>query len=283
MTTFVFPGQGSQKKGMGDTLFDEFKDYTELADSILGYSIKELCLMDKDNQLGETQYTQPALYMVTVLKYLKRMEHCKRKPDFLAGHSLGEYNALFAAGVFNFETGLRLVKKRGELMSRASGGGMAAVIGLTGEKVQSVLQENGLSNITIANYNTPSQTVVAGPRADINNAMSFFVKAGSRLYMPLNVSGAFHSPYMSGAQEEFAKFLEGITFAPPEIPVVSNVTARPYEQDEVKTNLVKQFTHCVQWTGTIDYLLKQGEREFEEIGPGKVLTKSIQGIQKEIV
>src|SRR6516162_2607290 len=131
MTAFLFPGQGSQRKGMGSTLFEEFQEVTARADEILGYSIKELCLHDPHQQLGQTQFTQPALYVVNALSYLKKMKDGSKVPTYLAGHSLGEYNALFAAGVFDFETGLRLVKKRGELMSQATGGGMAAVIGFT--------------------------------------------------------------------------------------------------------------------------------------------------------
>src|SRR5437762_401122 len=174
MTVFLFPGQGSQRKGMGNTLFDEFKEAIASADEILGYSIKELCLHDPHQQLGKTQFTQPALYVVNALSYLKKMKETGQAPDYVAGHSLGEYSALFAAGAFDFETGLRLVKKRGELMSQAIGGGMAAVIGFTLEQVDQVLKECGLTGIDIANYNTPTQIVIAGLKADIVSAKPFF-------------------------------------------------------------------------------------------------------------
>ncbi|MBF0103655.1 MAG: acyltransferase domain-containing protein, partial [Desulfobacterales bacterium] len=135
MLTFVFPGQGSQKTGMGESLFDEYKELTAQADEILGYSIKQLCLENLENNLQKTQFTQPALYVVNALSYLKKLDEVGKKPDFVAGHSLGEYNALLAANAFDFETGLKLVQKRGELMSKAIGGGMAAVIGFNRDQI----------------------------------------------------------------------------------------------------------------------------------------------------
>src|ERR1700722_298171 len=133
MTTYMFPGQGSQVRGMGSTLFTEFQDYVQKADHILGYSIEKLCLEDPDNLLNKTEYTQPALFTVSALSYIKKLKETNTAPQYVIGHSLGEYNALFAAEVFDFETGLKLVQKRGALMSKASGGGMAAIVGLTGE------------------------------------------------------------------------------------------------------------------------------------------------------
>lgn len=280
MTTFVFPGQGSQQKGMGETLFDEFKDLTEIADAVLGYSIKTLCLEDPDRQLGKTQYTQPALFTVNALSYLKRIKERERIPDYVAGHSLGEYNALFAAGAFDFETGLKLVKKRGKLMSTAAGGGMAAVIGLDEKKIDQILRDNNLTTIGIANYNSPSQIVISGPRADIVGAGACFEKTGAK-YIPLNVSGAFHSRHMQSAKEAFEEFLKTFKFREPTIPVISNTQARPYKHDEVKRTLAEQIINPVKWTESIRYLMGLGEMTFEEIGPGMVLTKLIQNIQKE--
>ena len=150
MKAYVFPGQGSQEKGMGAKLFDEFADLTKSADSILGYSIKDLCLYDKDNKLQSTEYTQPAIYIVSVMDYLKSRKEGIAAPNYVAGHSIGEYAALYAAGVFDFETGLKLVKKRGELMAKANGGGMAAIIGLTKEQVLEVLEKNDLNRIDVA-------------------------------------------------------------------------------------------------------------------------------------
>jgi trans-AT polyketide synthase/acyltransferase/oxidoreductase domain-containing protein len=188
MLAYVFPGQGSQQKGMGGELFDEFKELTSKADEILGYSIKELCLEDPQGNLGQTQYTQPALYVVNALTYYKKIKDTGIKPDYVAGHSLAEYNALLAAEVFDFETGLKIVKKRGELMSKASGGGMAAVIGMSEEKIREVLKENGLESIDMANYNTPSQIAISGPKDDIIRAQPFFEAAGVRSYIVLRLA-----------------------------------------------------------------------------------------------
>jgi trans-AT polyketide synthase/acyltransferase/oxidoreductase domain-containing protein len=281
MTTFVFPGQGSQKKGMGGGLFDDFGELTAKADAILGYSVRELCLRDPGKQLDKTQYTQVAMYVVNALMYLRRIEQTGQKPDYVAGHSLGEYDALFAAGAFDFETGLQLVKRRGELMGQASGGAMAAVVGLSREQIEETLQKNGLTSISIANLNTLSQTVIAGNRADIDQAGSTFEAAGAQAYIPLNVSGAFHTPGMSAARAEFERSVNGLGFSEPTIPVMSNVHARPYREAEVKRNLVEQITSPVRWRESILYLMRQGEMEFEEIGPGTVLTRLIAQIQTE--
>src|SRR5258708_4248747 len=165
MIAFVFPGQGSQKRGMGQGLFDEVREYVTVeqhVDSILGYSMRKLCLEDPDNRLKETQFTQPSLYVVNALHYYKAVSQGTR-PAYLAGHSLGEYNALLAAGVFDFLTGLRLVKKRGELMSQARNGAMGAVIGLGVTMIAKVIREQGLTSLDIANFNSPLQTAVSGP------------------------------------------------------------------------------------------------------------------------
>ncbi|WPS89975.1 ACP S-malonyltransferase [Brevibacillus halotolerans] len=281
MTTFLFPGQGSQHKGMGEALFDEFAELTAKADEILGYSIKELCLEDPNKQLGSTDYTQPALYTVNALSYLKRVKETGQKPDFVAGHSLGEYNALFAAGAFDFETGLRIVKKRGELMAKATGGGMAAVMGLREEQINAVLQQNGLTSIDIANYNSPSQIVLSGRKEEIVQAQPVFEAAGAVMYIILNVSGAFHSRYMEQAKQEFGHFLEQFSFGALSIPVISNVTARPYKQCDIKQNVMKQITSSVKWTETIRYVMGKGEMEFEEIGPKDVLKKLLNTIRRD--
>jgi trans-AT polyketide synthase/acyltransferase/oxidoreductase domain-containing protein len=280
MITYVFPGQGSQFRGMGGTLFDEFPEFTSEADEILGYSIKELCLKDPRRQMSYTQYTQPALYTVNVLSYLKKVKETGRKPDYVAGHSLGEYSALFAAGVLDFKTGLKLVKKRGELMGPATGGGMAAVLGLKEKRVEEILRENGLDTIEIANYNTPTQIVVSGLKGDVERASSLF-EMEDVMYIPLNVSGAFHSRYMEDAKEKFEVYLKQFTFSEITIPVISNVFARPYREGEVQNNLAVQMTHSVKWTESIRYLMGLGEMEFIEIGPGDVLTKLVQKIREQ--
>ncbi|HEY6872556.1 MAG TPA: ACP S-malonyltransferase [Geobacteraceae bacterium] len=279
-TAYLFPGQGSQQKGMGRDLFDEFPEITSKADEILGYPIKTLCLEDSEKQLGLTQFTQPALYTVNALAYMKKVKETGLKPDYVAGHSLGEYNALFAAGAFDFTTGLRLVKKRGELMSMAVGGGMAAVIGLSMENIEEILQRNCVDTIDVANINSPSQTVLAGRKNEIERIAVFFEMPGV-MYIPLSVSGAFHSRYMEASQKEFASFINQFAFSTLTTPVISNVHARPHRQAEIKKYLVEQITHPVKWTETIRYLMGKGEVEFEEIGPGNVLTRLVQTIRKE--
>ncbi len=281
MITWVFPGQGSQDKGMGATLFDEFADLTAQADTILGYSIKELCLEDPQRQLDQTQYTQPALYVVNALSYFKKMAQTDKQPDFVAGHSLGEYNALLAAGGVDFATGLKLVQKRGELMSQAPSGAMAAVLNLPADKLKAILTQNGLTGIDIANYNTPSQLVIAGHKDDINRAIDIFEPMDSVRRVALNVSAAFHSRYMRDAQQEFEQFLTGFEFADLKIPLISNVTAMPYKQTAIAANLAQQITHPVNWVDSIRYLMGQRQMVFEEVGPGKVLKKLIAKIQKE--
>lgn len=279
MKTFVFPGQGSQFKGMGADLFDKFPEQTQKANEILGYSIKELCLEDPDNNLNQTQYTQPALYIVNALSYLDKIQSGAAKPDYVAGHSLGEYDAIFAAGGFDFETGLKLVQKRGELMSQASGGGMAAVMGMEPAEIRQMLDQNGFESIDIANLNCPGQIVVSGLKDDIKSARAAF-KAEKKKYIPLKVSGAFHSRYMEASAQQFSAFLDEFTFSTLEIPVISNVTAEPYTNENLKENLTQQITSSVRWIESIGYLCEQGTMEFEEIGPGNVLTGLVAKITK---
>jgi len=282
MITYVFPGQGAQYKGMGEKLFEKFPDLVTKADDILGYSIRRLCLEDPNSQLGTTEYTQTAIYIVNALSYLDKVHSTGIKPDYVTGHSLGEYNALFAAGAVDFETGLKLVKKRGELMGKATGGGMAAVIGLNSIQIKDMLVKSGLHTIDIANYNSPTQIVISGPKDDIINAKKIFEhNAAVKYYALLNVGGAFHSRYMKEAAIQFAEYLEDIKFKCMEIPVISNVYARPYKREEIKDTLVKQIYNSVQWTDSIRYLLGRGEMDFEEVGIGRTLTGLIQHIVSE--
>ena len=281
MYTYVFPGQGSQQLGMGGSLFDEFDNLTREADEILGYSIRELCLENPDGLLDQTQYTQPALYVVNALSYYKKIREGDVAPDFLAGHSLGEFNALLAAEVFDFATGLSLVRKRGELMAQATGGGMAAVLNATPEEIMAILRVNGLTSIDLANFNTPSQTVISGRVEDIKAAQPLF-QTGNHLYVVLRTSGAFHSRYMEPARAEFADFMAGIATSGPKIPVISNVTAQPYEGHLVKDLLARQIVSPVRWSDTVELLLGHPGMEFEEVGHGDVLTKLIQKIRREL-
>lgn len=284
MKTYMFPGQGSQAKGMGGTLFDEFSELTQQANEILGYSVKELCLDNPKRELNKTQYTQPALYVVNALSYYKKIQETGQTPDYLAGHSLGEFNALLAAECFDFATGLKLVQKRGELMSQAPEGGMAAILNASKDQIESILEKNGLFNIDIANYNTPSQIVISGSIDEIGKAQEFF-QSGEMLYYPLNTSGAFHSRAMQPAKEKFEEFLNGFNFSKLKIPVISNVTARPYEDTDIIKNLANQLASGVQWSGSIQYLMSLADADnpmvFEEIGHGDVLTKIYRTIEQE--
>jgi trans-AT polyketide synthase/acyltransferase/oxidoreductase domain-containing protein len=274
----MFPGQGSQKAGMGAGLFEAFPDLIRAADEVLGYSIRELCLVDPEGALDQTKFTQPALYTVNALAYLRATAESGSKPGCVLGHSLGEYNALFAAGVFDFITGLRLVQKRGALMAEAQGGGMAAVIGLSAERVREILAEGGEEGIDLANLNSPTQVVISGRQEEILRVQERFEKAGARLYLPLKVSGAFHSRYMKEAQGEFRLFLDTFAFNSPAIAVISNVSGKPYEPGRIVASLAEQLTSPVRWTDSIRYLRAQGVEIFRELGPGTVLA----GLLKKI-
>jgi malonyl CoA-acyl carrier protein transacylase len=266
---------------MGGALFERFADWTSDADRILGYSIRELCLEDPRGALGLTQFTQPALFVVNALTWRARQEDGKAAPVFVAGHSLGEYNALLAAGVFDFATGLTLVRERGALMGRVSGGGMAAVIGLPPGRITEVLASSDAGRrIDVANYNAFDQTVIAGPVADIEAVKVDFEAAGVRAFTPLKVSAPFHSRYMRAAMDEFGAVLAECTFAAPVIPVISNVTAAPYPADDVRGTLAKQIGNSVRWLDSMVGLLDRGLTEFEEVGPGNVLSKLMVRIRK---
>jgi trans-AT polyketide synthase/acyltransferase/oxidoreductase domain-containing protein len=274
---YLFPGQGAQKIGMGEGLFDEYKELTEKADHILGYSIKDLCLQNPENKLRQTQFTQPALYSVNVLTYLKKLDMGAKKPDYVAGHSLGEYCALFAAGAFDFETGLKLVQKRGQLMANAKAGGMAAIIGMTEWEIENALSSHDFQNIDIANVNSPSQIVISGPKQDIVQAQAVF--EGQARYIVLNVSGAFHSRLMVDTWREFGQYIQQFDFCELKIPVISNVLARPYTNDNIKQLLTDQIIHSVKWTDSIRYLMEQNVYDFVEVGPGNILSKLIAEIK----
>ncbi|WP_160716699.1 ACP S-malonyltransferase [Chitinophaga solisilvae] len=276
MKAFLFPGQGSQLKGMGGNLFARYPHITESANSIMGYDMVLLCLKDPERLLNKTQYTQPALFLVNTLMYLERIEK-ESRPDCVLGHSLGEYTALFAAGAYSFETGFRIVKKRGELMSGMTNGTMAAVLGLDLEKTTQILQTH-FDTLDIANYNSAEQIVIAGPKDDINRAQQIFTAEGARLYYPLNVSGAFHSRYMQSVARDFGAYLSAFIFSPLQLPVIANTTAGEYK-DNVMDMLIQQITSQVRWYESISGLIHKGYREFCETGPGDVLTKMQQFIQ----
>ncbi|WP_186108015.1 ACP S-malonyltransferase [Burkholderia gladioli] len=272
---YVFPGLGSQLQGMGAGLFDAFPDEVTQADAILGYSIRSLCVEDAQSVLARTEYAQPALYTVGVLDYLQR----RNRGDaagvrWLAGHSLGEYCALFAAGAFDFATGLRLLQRRGALMSSAPKGAMAAVIGMTAEAIRACLRESNLESIDLANINSGNQIILSGLYDEVRSreTAARFEQAGAS-YVLLNVGAAFHSRYMREVEREFHAFLGGVELRPLQVDVIANVTARPYPRRDYAGLLSSQISSPVRWYETVSWLLAQGCGEIEQIGPGTVLTK----------
>ncbi|MFI1030617.1 ACP S-malonyltransferase [Streptomyces sp. NPDC020951] len=273
----MFPGQGSQHRGMGGELFARFPDLTAQADDVLGYSIAQLCLSDPDGRLGDTRYTQPAMYVVNALAHRDWSERHDSPPDFLAGHSLGEYNALEAAGVFDFATGLRLVRRRAELMARATGGGMAVVIGLGADDLADVLACRGGDDIDIANHNTADQLVISGPAESIARVGPHLSAAGADC-RTLPVSGAFHSRYMRDAADAFAGFVAGVELAPPRIPVIANTTAAPHHQD-IGAELARQIAAPVRWADSVRRLLDAGVNDFQQVGPGTAVIGMVRAVR----
>ncbi|MER5704376.1 ACP S-malonyltransferase [Micromonospora sp. NPDC002296] len=277
MKVYGFPGQGSQAQGMGADLFDRFPAQVAAADAVLGYSVRELCERNPQGRLRQTEYTQPALYTVSALSYLARLEDDPVAPDYLVGHSLGEYAALFAAGVFDFETGLRLVARRGELMGQAAVGAMAAVVGCDLSTVESLIA--GIDGVSVANINAVDQVVLAGPDGGIDAVKPLVEAAGGR-YVRLRVSGALHSPFVSGAAEEFGRFLHTVQLAPPRIPVIANVDAQPHDAEGMRTRLTRQIDSPVRWLDMMRHLMDRGEFEFVELGPGRVLRNLVAKIRQ---
>ncbi|MGG7575108.1 ACP S-malonyltransferase [Streptomyces sirii] len=271
----LFPGQGSQTRGMGAGLFERFPEPTALACDVLGYDLARLCLEDPDGRLDDTRYTQPALYVVNALAYQDSLERGEPEGGYLLGHSLGEYNALHAAGAFDFETGLKLVVKRGELMARASDGGMLAVVGPDADEVRAFLAEEGLSRLDVANINTPVQTVLSGALDEIERAHKTLDARGTRVAR-LKVSAAFHSRFMAAARDEFAAFLKGFRFAPLRATVIANLTARPYTDQDAATTLSDQISGSVRWLDSVRYLLERTSADrCREVGGKGVLTRMI--------
>ena len=281
MRAVMFPGQGSQYVGMGEHLFDAFTELVSKANDVLGYSVEELCLRDSNGRLHQTEFTQPAVYVVSALDYLlfARSNVDDSGVDYFLGHSLGEYAALFAAGVFDFVSGLLLVKERARLMAGMREGGMAAIIGLDSVQVQNVLDSDNFSRLSVANYNSPSQTVISGDRKQISEAENAFIAAGAKRYVTLRVSGAFHSRFMEPAAREYERTVRGSYFSPPKVPVIANTSAREYKFDQIAVMLLRQLVEPVKWCDSVRYVAHLGVSEFQEIGPGRVLT----GLNRQIL
>ncbi|MBA0052406.1 [acyl-carrier-protein] S-malonyltransferase [Streptomyces sp. AJS327] len=257
---------------MGEAAFGRYPHLVRQADSVLGYSVADLCLSGPAERLGDTRYTQPALYVAGSLAYLERVRETGIVPSLLAGHSLGEYVALFAAGAFDFLTGLELVAERARLMAEAGDGGMCAVIGLDAGRVTELLADVAPEGVTVANLNAPRQVVLSGPRGLHDTLRGPLVDGGARSVVSLPVSGAFHSPHMRPAAERFGAFLRSYRFNDLKIPVLSNVTARPHEDASLGELLTRQLVEPVRWTECVGYALDQPGGDVVEVGPGRVLT-----------
>jgi [acyl-carrier-protein] S-malonyltransferase len=286
---WVFPGQGSQSVGMCRDLYDNVKSARavfEQADGALGFPISRLCFEGPEDELRQTINAQPALVTAgyACLEAAREINGDRLStPAFSAGHSLGEYTALAAAGVLDFSTAVRLARERGRLMHEAGqkrAGAMAAIIGLDEVKLAEVCKQ---SDTVLANINCPGQIVISGAAENIAKAMEMATAAGASRTVPLQVSGAFHSPLMQPAVEGMVKYIDATAFKTPSIPVIGNVTALPLAAPEdVKTELKKQLLSPVQWQRTIEYMVQQGVTTFIEIGPGRVLTGLIKRINKEV-
>ena len=278
MSAWLFPGQGAQRTGMGAALFDRYPGQAEAASDLLGWSVRAVCLCG-DGRLDQTEFTQPALFVVNALSCAARREQAGQEPDYLAGHSLGELSALHAAGSMDYLDGVRVTARRGELMARCRGGGMAVVLGMSEQEVRGVLDRSG-TDLEIAGLNAPAQVAVSGELSVVERAREVFLAAGAGDYVRLRVSGAFHSRHMAPAATAFARYLAGVRLRPPRIPVISNVTARPYN-GPLADPLVAQLTSCVRWTDSIGYLIAAGAGDIEQVGPGKGIEKLVRSIRQQ--
>jgi [acyl-carrier-protein] S-malonyltransferase len=283
---FLFPGQGSQYVGMGKTLVAEFPAARRVfaeADEILDFPLSDLCFEGPEEELRKTLNTQPALYVKSLA--VMAVLGDALAPAYVAGHSLGEYSALAAAGSLSFADGLRAVRKRGELMF-SSGvkrpGTMAAILGLPGEKVAALCEEASAAGLVQpANFNSPGQVVVSGAVAGVERAVELAPAHGAKRATKLNVSGAFHSALMEDARDELAEFLAGIEFRDARVPVVANVSASPVTAaEEIRGNLVEQMTSPVRWEDTLRFLLDEKTSEFYEVGAGKVLRGLLRSVER---
>lgn len=281
---FLFPGQGSQAVGMGKDLYDNFESAKEVfdeADKVLGKSVTTLCFEGPDEALKQTVNTQPCIVTMSIAAMEALKSNFDIKPDYVAGHSLGEYCAMYAAGVMSLETTLKAIQKRADLMGATKGGAMAAVLNAPEGALEEALKEaSQIGYVDVANYNSPAQVVITGDEAAVAKAGELILAKGARRVVPLAVSGAFHSKFMENAGHEFENFVSTLDLNNAEIPVVTNVDAEPTTQSaDFRVKMPKQIYSSVHWTQTIQKMASDGVEIFIEIGPGKVLA----GLNKKIV
>ena len=285
---FVFPGQGSQYVEMGKDFYDNFavaREYFDKANQVLDIDLKKLCFEGPEDELTETQNTQPAIFTVSMVAY-EILKDKGVEPSMVAGHSLGEYAALCAAGVFDFETGLKLVRRRGELMASAvsdgSKGTMAAIIALDREKIEEICEEvEGVCEL--ANINSPMQIVISGEEEAVHVAMQKADEAGAKKVVELNVSSAFHSQLMEPAKNKLKEYIQSMEFNDPQVPVIANSTADFVKnKEEIVSALEKQLTNPVRWVESMELMGENGIERALEVGPGRVLKSLMRRIDRSI-